>query len=256
APDEPDLEVMDLAALAPDEPDLEVMDLAALAPDEPELEVMDLAALAPDEPELEVMDLAALAPDEPDLEVMDLAALAPDEPDLEVMDLAALAPDEPSDRTPGGASVAPKEPSRSGSPVYTRTLADLYVRQGFTDKAIDVLRHLQERDPGDTEITDRIAQLEAGTYEARASSSAPESVKTPRSTGGMLVADTFGGASGHSEEDVEARARDLAESGEGADEVDTPFAWHDASDDRKKPETRGIGLYFDALLEWENRAES
>ena len=130
------------------------MDLAGLAPDEPAVEepVMDLAGLAPDEPAVEepVMDLAGLAPDEPAVEepVMDLAGLAPDESAAEEppMDLAGLAPDPPGHNTGGEAHVD------DGEPVYTRTLAELYVRQGFTDKALEVYRRLAEAEPGAADL--------------------------------------------------------------------------------------------------------
>jgi hypothetical protein len=256
--------VVDLAALAPDpepEPEVEVMDLAALAPDpEPEVEVVDLAALAPDpepEPEVEVMDLASLAPDpEPEVEVMDLAALAPDpEPEVEVVDLAGLAPDpEPEE----DANMERSEP------VYTRTLAELYLKQGFADKALGVYRHLLRTQPGDLDISARIADLESGRVGAEPmhARARPAPPALPRPAFDEEI-EPDGTASGRrateiarrGEEEVETLARDLAESGEGRHEVDTPFAWTEEEDSFASEEDdadSGIGGYFDRLLAWED----
>ena len=263
-------EVMDLAALAPDsEP--EVMDLAALAPDA-EPEVMDLAALAPDA-EPEVMDLAALAPDaEP--EVMDLAALAPDtEP--EVVDLGALAPDfepeaEPEADVVDSGAVAPHpeqehEPVSAdeldegeAAPLITRTLAELYVKQGFPDRALAVYRELLEVNPNASDLRARIAELETGGPEAQAEE--PTFEPEPPTTAQEALGEARGEASDEApdedeapeEEPVELLARDLAEGGDAGHEVDTPFAWGDDRAHSEEEETgTKIGTYFDGLLSWE-----
>ncbi|MDX1494959.1 MAG: hypothetical protein R3253_12900, partial [Longimicrobiales bacterium] len=248
-------DVMDLDALAPDEPDDDdVMDLGALAPDEP-ADVMDLDALAPDEPaDADVMDLDALAPDEPD-DVMDLDALAPDEPDP--MDLGALTPEESVEELAEAVTDEPlaeeepedDEPSR---PIYTRTLADLYVKQGFPEKALGVLKALQKVTPDDEDLARRIEALEEGEPEKALSGKGGTSGEAEGSAG-----------NGHSEDDVEMRARELAEHGQdGPDDVDvdTPFAW---SASAEPPGSGGgggdepaAGNYFDQLLEWEKRSES
>ena len=245
-------DVISLGALAPDpEPEgvEEVMELGALAPDpEPEgvEEVMELGALAPDpEPEgvEEVMELGALAPDpEPEgvEEVMELGALAPDpEPEgvEEVMELGALAPDP----EPGLFEVT--------EPVWTRTLAELYVKQGFVGQALDVFRHLLEDDPGAEDIVRRIGELESGAVDASATETAPAAAETmdPAAVGGMRDAP---------ESEVEALARDLAESGSDEHDVDTPFAWtEEEADDAHTPTDEGpsIGEYFDGLLSWQPR---
>jgi len=258
-------EVMDLGALAPDvaaEPEPEVMDLGALAPDvdaEPEPEVMDLGALAPDvdaEPEPEVMDLGALAPDvdaDPEPEVMDLGALAPDvdaAPEPEVIDLGALAPDEVLDLSELLPDSEGEDDSEADAdePVYTRTLAELYVKQGFVDQALNVYRHLLSVEPDVTGIAQRISELESGAGEAAPEPEAdPPSGDEPRPEGS------------NGEEEVETLARDLAESGNGDHEVDTPFAWAEDATPVSAEETEGgpgIGDYFDGLLGWDSRAGS
>ncbi len=215
----PDEGIVDLGALAPDDA---VMELGALAPDEPA--VVDLGALAPDEP---VLDLGALAPDDA---VMELGALAPDD---EAVDLSALAPDLPVDR----AEVAPPEQESADmandEPIPTRTLAELYVKQGFTDKALAVYRTLAEAQPDAEDLRTRIAELEAG----------PAPVPGAGATGRPASAPTD-----DEDEEVEALARDLAQSGEGADEVDTPFAW--SAEEAQEQDRGDIGRYFDSMLDW------
>jgi hypothetical protein len=225
------------------------MSLDDLAPDpepEPELEVMSLDDLAPDpEPELEVMSLDDLAPDpepEPELEVMSVDALAPDA-EQDVASLDELTP----------AAPAAKEPA---APVQTRTLAELYVKQGFVDKALDVLRQLHAKHPGADDIARRIDELERGAQElARASlhvQSAPEDLDDDE---GGSDEDLDAGDDG---DEMEAWARDMAE-GSAAHEVDTPFTWTE-SDAVDEPGTAEdgprIGDYFDGLLAWEERDES
>ncbi len=120
---------------------------------EPELEeepVADVAALAPDEPEPEV------AAEEP---VVDIAALAPDEPEPvvveeePVVDVVALAPDEPE--------VPEEGATLDEGPLVTRTMADLYARQGLTGRALAVYHELLEASPYDAELQQRVASLEA-----------------------------------------------------------------------------------------------
>jgi tetratricopeptide (TPR) repeat protein len=219
-----------------------------LAESEPELEVMSLDDLAPDpepEPELEVMSLEALAPDsEPELEVMSLDDLAPD-PEPDVVSLDQLAP----------AAPAAKEPA---APVQTRTLAELYVKQGFVDKALDVLRQLHAKHPGADDIARRIDELERGAQELARASLHVQSASGDHDDEGGTDADLDAAADGDDGDEMEALARDMAE-GSAEHEVDTPFAWTE-SDAADEPGTAAggprIGDYFDGLLAWEERDES
>jgi hypothetical protein len=261
APDEEPEVVMDLGGLAPDAEPEAVMDLGGLAPDvEPEV-VMDLGGLAPDAEAEPVMDLAGLAPDEtvvdlgglaPDESVVDLGGLAPDAEPEPVMDLGSLAPENPVLEL---GSLAPDEPvdlhgdlapaespdedphMESGEPVYTRTLAELYVRQGFTDQALDVYRHLLTTEPDAQDLRDRVSELE----------------------GGGLTGSTESDSDSEAEsEDVETLARYLAESGAEEHEVDTPFAWTDEGEAGAGPtQSDGdVAGYFEGLLEWGSREDS
>jgi hypothetical protein len=120
--------------------------------------------------------------------------------------------------------------------MYTRTLAELYASQGAVKQALEVLQHLRSLNPDDTEIARRIVELETGG--AAASSVPPVEL----------------GIAARREEEVEALARDLAESGNARHEVESPFAWAE-----KEPEHSGqasgptIREYFDGLLNWEPR---
>jgi hypothetical protein len=291
APDEPEGPVFDMAALAPDEPEGPVVDMVALAPDEPEEPVFDMAALAPDEPEEPVFDMPALAPDEPEGPVVDMAALAPDEPEEPVFDMAALAPEpaaetevddivdvdflapnEPDDividmdalRPDGvdtegseeeGETVAPVDDhdgddDEAGEPVYTRTLAELYVKQGAVDRALAVLRHLSASDPENRELADRIAQLEVGGDgaggEPRDEAAGARRTWQPEQSNASDETKVD-----ETEEGVEWLARDLAQSGEGAHDVETPFAWGEQEAEEPPSEGPTIRDYFDGLLSWE-----
>ena len=296
APDEPEEAAVDLADLAPDEPGEAAMDLADLAPDEPEEAAMDVADLAPDEPEDAALDVAALAPDAADEGVMDLDDLAPDEPDA--VDLAALAPDEPG-AVVDLAALAPEasveelaeemdiaEESDGGDdvstePVYTRTLADLYIKQGFPEKALEVLKHIQRRQPEAPDLEERIAALEEGDVpeggfgeaakraaqggpgsssevdvpEARVpDDESPSPADAPPPPTAASVPEDPAGAS---EDEVERRARELADPGDQDDHgMDTPFAWAEAGEEAADDGDEPIASYLETLLDWENRAES
>ncbi len=269
---EPEEEPLDVAALAPDDevPDEEVMDLAALAPDEAVEEedevVMDLAVLAPDAEaaqDEEPIDLAALAPDEaPDEEPIDLAALAPDATLDAAPDTPDLFPDEPlleldelapspgwfsqedsgivifaSDAGVSAADVLPDDPLPSDElteepRLVTRTMAELYARQGFTDRALETFRQLLEATPGDPGLRRRIAELEAAEAleEAAARAAAPPP--------GF---DEDEGVTGHAWD---------AEAQQALHEVDTPFAWTE-EDTEEEAAGPAIGAYFERLLAWE-----
>ena len=58
-----------------------------------------------------------------------------------------------------GAGKGRTEPSL---PLVTRTMAELFVRQGVMDRGIEVYRQLVERDPENTDLQDRLADLESG----------------------------------------------------------------------------------------------
>jgi hypothetical protein len=206
-----------------------VMDLAELAPEEP---VMDLAELAPEEVEV---DVAALAPDEP---VMDLANLAPEESVLAGAAVTASGRDSGGNPSGSASGPAPR--------IYTRTLGELYARQGFLDRAVDVFRQLRAEHPEDTGLAERLAELEgqlagdSGGHAARKADRAEDAPKAERAR--------------ERDEELESLARDLAGQRREEPSVDTPFAWA-GSDDQEDPSERSdegpsIESYFEELLSW------
>ena len=218
-------------------------------------EVMEIGSLGPDpgseaEPVLEAMARAALAP-KPAADVMDFSSLVPDvdseieeRPDvLEMDDIACV----------------PRESPEMGNeePLYTRTLAELYVKQSLVERALGVLHSLLEVDPGADDLRARIAELE-GTPPPVDDSLAVMDRLGPE---GGQGADTHAESTGEeasveeergTEEDVETLARDLADIRNHGDEVDTPFAWPEEEVEASESDAhRGdIGRYFDDMLNW------
>jgi len=285
APEPADEPVMDLQMLAPD-PEETVVDLASLAPS-PEVEepIYELEALAPaavpagqpvasgaplpqrlvpdDEP---VFDLDTLAParvqPEPDAgaeagngqmsveEAVEIGFLSPDEPDAVVIDLDELRPDTATSTAASGTASPPsvsvaaadvadsavgsEEPAEDhGAPIYTRTLAELYAAQGASKQALRVLRHLLNENPQDADLARRIAEVESGT---------PRQPVAPEP---------------QHEEEVDTLARELAESGRGSQEVDSPFTW--SGQEAEGPASVGgptIREYFEGLLDWQPREDT
>ena len=183
------LEVQDLEATEeeatpkgetqPTTEDREVVPVASLAPDE--RPVVPIASLAPDD--RPVVPVADLAPD--DSPVVAVASLAPDnEPEV-------AAPDStPADSTPAeepaadsmpaeqpavaeqpkvaeqpavAEELSPESPSDDGDiyKIYTRTLAELYAGQGGIDKSVEVYRKLVSDDPANTDLAQRLDELES-----------------------------------------------------------------------------------------------
>ncbi len=54
---------------------------------------------------------------------------------------------------------------------YTRTLADLYVRQGHYSKAVNVFRHLLKKKPGDRDLMAALDAVKAKCIQSDASKS-------------------------------------------------------------------------------------
>lgn len=78
---------------------------------------------------------------------------------------------------PWQAEAAEEEPVKSGfmaesavekDPLTTGTLAELYVSQGFTSKAIEIYRDILQSDPGNATVLARLAELEPADESAPA----------------------------------------------------------------------------------------
>lgn len=116
--------------------------------------------------------------------------------------------------------------------VVTATMADLYARQGFFDRAIQVYRQLLDGVPDDERLRERLKEVEA----MRAAAAAPG----PPVIGGR-------GAAGDAADADEAPW--IAGASGVASAEDTPYAWADAA----SPDDGGgksVGEYFAGLLSW------
>ena len=67
-------------------------------------------------------------------------------------------------------------PAHEGSPFVTRTMAELYAKQGYREAALDVYRQLALKNPDDHEIIVRIGELSAGLHGL---ADAPDTGKEP-----------------------------------------------------------------------------
>lgn len=131
--------------------------------------VLEAAALAPDdwEPDGWTPDEAPPGAGPAPAAVEEAGAIAPADDDL-LMELADLAPDiEPGSRHP-----APDGGDDEVLP--TRTLGELYARQGLLDQAVKVFEHLVSRSPADPDLRARLDQLRARRTAPRTETSGPE----------------------------------------------------------------------------------
>ena len=128
-------------------------------------------------------------------------------------------------------------PADDGEPIFTRTLAELYAKQGAVKEAITVMKHLLEENPQDAGLARRIAELEAGGGSPR----------------GARADEAESEEQEEDDHEVETLARDLAESGRRPKDVQSPFGWTDREPAADEPEGPSIRDYFDGLLNWEPR---
>ncbi len=154
-----------------------------------------------------------------------------------------------SDAGVSSADVLPDDPLPSDElsdepQLVTRTMAELYARQGLTDRALEVFRQLLDATPGDPGLRRRIAELEAA--EAAAAAEAAEAAHDPY---GVVApsSDEDEGMSGHPWD---------AQAQQALHEVETPFAW--TREDAEDAPVAGpaIGRYFERLSDLGARRES
>ncbi|HEU4564048.1 MAG TPA: tetratricopeptide repeat protein [Gemmatimonadaceae bacterium] len=185
---------------------------AAPEPPVPAAEPMVADVMAFDE--LEFPSADELAGSEP--VAMEEPALAADA--FADVDLAFTEP------APAGAAAPVVPPAREPEPAIreerapavfvTETMAELYLQQGFTDRALEIYRQLAAQRPADAALRERIAHLERGDLPARDGASAPRSMRaffapfaSRRPPEGTVAAD----ANGHATEaEPELAAYDAA----------------------------------------------
>lgn len=148
--------------------------------------------------------------------------------------------EDPSGEGPGEGGEAP------GEPLVTRTLGELYVKQGLVERAIGVYEHLLRRDPGNAELAERLddlrARIDGQESDAPALHEAGEG-----ETGGWA-----------DEGDAGVDAPQWADARDDRPTGETPFAWvpdpGDEDEDTSGPAGvpgRPIARYFEDLLAWE-----
>ena len=233
-----------LATLEPEPPEDEMPSDDSSAVEEA---VLSSEAFAPEEPEAQE-DVVEFDPFtlggvlDGEEEVFDFGALAPDEPEAveeKVFDFEALAPDEPA-------------PDEAAEQIQTRTMAELYVTQGLTDRAIDVYQHLVGASPDDAGLRARLEELRAGDQETDVASG-----ETGAHTPHPQAVEQAPEADESDDGEVETLARDLAASGDAEHEVDTPFAWAEEVSEEQGDVVDGpsIGRFFDDLLSYGHASE-
>jgi hypothetical protein len=58
------------------------------------------------------------------------------------------------------AEVSASQPRDAEAGIYTETLARLYLKQGFIERALVIYRHLAQEQPGNTQLHERLHTLE------------------------------------------------------------------------------------------------
>jgi hypothetical protein len=102
-------------------------------------------------------------PEQPDMDEADAEPV----PGADLEGVGAAAPDEPAEADANDAGPA--------DAFVTETMAELYVRQGFTAQALDVYRQLARQAPDEARFQNRIIELERAVAEAESR----EAVATP-----------------------------------------------------------------------------
>lgn len=95
------------------------------------------------------------------LDLQAVLRIEPGNPDA-VGRLEALRADEEGSSPPDDVALpaeGPRIPEVADRPIFTRTMGDIYARQGFYERAVDVFEHLLEESPEDDEIAARLAEL-------------------------------------------------------------------------------------------------
>ena len=164
------------------------------------------------------------------------------------------APPAPTVEDPEPTGAAPAEPEMDDDGPITRTMADLYARQGLHERALRVYSRLLERAPGDPGLEERVSAM-AAAVEAAEAEAAPSSWPTQPGQSDVPRAVEKPGSRRPSDADVETLARDWAEGPRATGELSTPFAWTakatKPTEAAPPDEVRPVREYFRSLLEWE-----
>jgi tetratricopeptide (TPR) repeat protein len=148
-----------------------------------------------------------------------------------------------------------EEPPFPGEGVHTRTMAELYASQGLLDRAVEVYQGLLELDPGNDELTDRLAALveQRRLRRAQGHEAAGPGVESP-AEGGPGAALPAGNeeVAPFSDLDTDESAATL-HLPTGGDVVESPFSWTSPTSG-EPAEAEGsdvpVAGFFDELLSW------
>lgn len=142
----------------------------------------------------------------------------------------------------------------------TRTMADLYARQGLHERALRVCRRLLERTPDDAGLAERVRAMEALVPSPPPDVPVAEPEEPPVPARAEAVRAALRSAAAPpplrpSDAEVEALARDWAEGPRQTGDLSTPFAWTPPAEQPGRPAPTGasrpVREYFQALLGWE-----
>ena len=137
----------------------------------------------------------------------------------------------------------------AGHGLYTRTMAELYARQGLEARALDVYEQLLAAAPGDEELRARVEALRERVEVER--SQAPPAEAAPAPAVAPPAPDPD--AERRAEEEMEILAQDWARPAEQPGELSSPFAWaSDEADPEEEAEAQGppVRDYFRRMLSW------
>ena len=135
----------------------------------------------------------------------------------------------------------------------TRTLADLYARQGLHERAFRVYSRLLERTPEDAGLRERVDAMAALAATTIASGGGAKAVTQSQAETSDGQEGDGGGAGGRATDaEMETLAQDWAEGPQATGELSTPFAWTAQASTPATPDSgRPVREYFRALLDWE-----
>ena len=135
----------------------------------------------------------------------------------------------------------------------TRTMADLYARQGLHHRALRVYRRLLEQAPDDAELMERVDAMAALVPTAPASGVADvagERLQAEKPVG--LDAGDAMLPGRPTDAEMETLARDWAEGPRETGDLSTPFAWTaQSAQPTQDPSGLPVREYFRSLLDWE-----
>ena len=138
----------------------------------------------------------------------------------------------------------------------TRTMADLYARQGLHHRALRVYRRLLEQAPDDAGLRERVEAMAAVVSTAPASGADDVDGALPQAEK-PVGPDTGGVPTPRrpTDDEMETLAQDWAEGPRETGDLSTPFAWTaQHAQPAQAPSGLPVREYFRTLLDWEPAA--